>query len=187
MLLQNELCSVEISIDRTYTVGSADNKPYDTVYNPGNFRRDWNTTFSIEIDGINGKTKIALVGDFFSYDYECAILEGEVLTVLQNHSVSQIDIADGELLRHKEFECFGTNNAIYRVENGYVIYGEVQITMLDLQLNKLWDFSGRDIFVSVTGKNCFELTEDSIRLYDFEDNYYEIDFNGKLINEKMCN
>lgn len=34
---------------------------------------------------------------------------------------------------------------------------------------------------SVSGKNGFELCENSIKLYDFEDNFYEIDFMGNLI------
>ena len=36
-----------------------------------------------------------------------------------------------------------------------------------------------DIFVSITDKTPFEIKSDRICLYDFEDNYYEIDFNGK--------
>lgn len=53
--------------------------------------------------------------------------------------------------------------------------------MLDFNFAKKWSFSGKDIFVSLTEKNCFEPKENSICLYDFEDHYYEIDYNGKLI------
>lgn len=51
----------------------------------------------------------------------------------------------------------------------------MQITMLDLHLNKIWDFFGKDIFTS-----C-EVCEEKIKLYDWENSYYEIDFNGKII------
>ena len=34
---------------------------------------------------------------------------------------------------------------------------------------------------SVTGRPAFEMTENSIKLYDFQDNYYEIDYNGKEV------
>ena len=44
-----------------------------------------------------------------------------------------------------------------------------------------WKFSGRDIFVSASGKKSFELCEDRIKLYDFNDDYYEIDLNGNEI------
>ena len=64
---------------------------------------------------------------------------------------------------------------------GYLIYGEIEILMLDFDFNLMWKFSGKDIFVSVTGKKAFELCEDSIKLYDFEDNFYEIDYDGNKI------
>lgn len=78
---------------------------------------------------------------------------------------------------------FGCNYGIFRVQNGYIIYGEIEILMLDFEFNKKWAFSGKDIFVSISGKKSFELCENSIRLYDFEDNYYEIDYMGNLIME----
>lgn len=55
--------------------------------------------------------------------------------------------------------------------------------MLDFNFNKKWSFSGRDVFVSVSRRKPFELCENSIKLYDFEDNFYEIDFMGNLISE----
>ena len=35
MILQNEICHIEINIDETDTVGSADNRHYDVTLNPG--------------------------------------------------------------------------------------------------------------------------------------------------------
>ena len=67
--------------------------------------------------------------------------------------------------------------------DGYLIYGEIEIIKLDNKFNTAWKFSGKDIFVSISGKNAFELTEQSIKLYDFEDNFYELDFNGNVICE----
>ena len=32
MILENDICRIEISVDHTYTIGSADNKPYDKIY-----------------------------------------------------------------------------------------------------------------------------------------------------------
>ena len=84
-----------------------------------------------------------------------------------------------------KLDVFGTTFSIYRMSDGYLIYGEIEIIKLDNEFNTLWKFSGRDIFVSTTGKNAFELTDHSIKLYDFNDNFYEIDFDGKLINEEL--
>ena len=41
--------------------------------------------------------------------------------------------------------------------------------------------SMRDIFVSISNREPITIREKSICLYDFEDNYYEIDFDGKQI------
>ena len=50
-------------------------------------------------------------------------------------------------------------------------------------LNQIWRFSGKDIFAPARDKTTFTIENDSIKLYDFEDNFYELDFNGKLITE----
>lgn len=188
MKLKNELCSVEISIDTTYTVQSSDNRRYDLEWNPKNYKHnDYYKTFAIHIDLFNSEIDVALVGDFYSYDSNCAVLDGKVLTIMQNKAISQICVDDGALILHKEFECYGSTFGLYRVANGYVIYGELEIVMLDLNFDKIWEFSGRDIFVSQTREHVFVLGEHSIKLYDWEDNYYEIDYTGKLIREQPKN
>ena len=182
MILQNEICNIRISIDETFTVESTDNKPYDLVLNPYQIKRsDFYKVFAIEIDLYDKVMRIALIGDYYSYDDDCAVLDGEILTVLQNDTISQINIKDGALMFTKKFDCFGCNYGIYKVKKGYLIYGEIEILMLDFDFNLMWKFSGKDIFVSVTGKKAFELCEDSIKLYDFEDNFYEIDYDGNKI------
>lgn len=182
MVLENELCRVEINTDPCYTVASADNGHYDVILNPCNYRKsDMSKTLSIHVSLPEREYRIALTGSFFSDDRNCAVLDGETLTVLQDKALTQIAIAEGTVLRHTQVDCYGCNFEIHRVENGYIVYGEVEITMLDLELIKKWSFSGRDIFVSVTGKQAFEIRNDTICLYDFEDNYYEIDFSGKLL------
>ena len=51
MVLQNDICKVNISIDTTYTVESTDNKPYDLVINPRHLKHsDMYKVFSIQID-----------------------------------------------------------------------------------------------------------------------------------------
>lgn len=184
MELQNEVCYVKISVDEMYTVDSTDNKPYDLILNPDSYKHnDIYKVFSIEITNSSGKIRLALVGDFYSYDTDCAVLEDEVLTVLQNNSIVQIDMNNGLILRSKKFECFGCNYGIFKVKNGYIIYGEIEILMLDFEFDKKWAFLGKDIFVSLSGKKSFELCENSIKLYDIENNYYEIDYMGNLINQ----
>lgn len=154
--------------------------------NPRNYRHnDYYQTFTIHIDLFHRKIDIALVGDSFSYDADCAVLDGKVLTIMQNNTISQICVDNGALILHKEFECFGCTFGLHRVADGYIIYGEIEIIMLDWNFDKVWSFSGRDIFVSPTRENAFVLGEHSIQLYDWEDHFYEIDYAGKLIGEQM--
>lgn len=186
MHLKNEFCFVEISIDTTYSVQSSDNRHYDLEWNPQNYgQNDDYKTLSIYIDLFHRAIHIALVGDFLSYDFDCAVLDGKVLTILQNNTISQICVENGTFILHKEFECFGSTFGLYRVADGYIIYGEIEVIMLNLNFDKVWAFSGRDIFVSQTRENAFVLGQHSIKLYDWEDNFYEIDYTGKLIEEQM--
>ena len=182
MFLENEKCCIEIKIDECYTIDSTDNRYYDIVLNPCHYNRNdlWKT-FSIHVNLFKHEFYIALIGPFYAYDSNCAILDNETLTVLQDNMITQIRITDGTMLRYIKFDCFGCNFAIYKVEKGYIIYGEIEITMLDFDFIKKWSFSGKDIFVSITNKHSFEIQRNVICLYDFKDNYYKIDFEGNQV------
>ena len=183
--LQNEKYSVRITIADTYTVESADNRSYDYILNPNKLgRNNMYRTLCISVTGTKN-AEIALVGDYYTSDIDCAILEDNILTVLQNDYISQIDLETVQIIAGYELDVLGTTFSIYRISDGYLIYGEIEIIKFDNEFNVAWKFSGRDIFVSITDKNAFELTDRSIKLYDFEDNFYEIDFNGNLIREEL--
>ena len=182
MLLENENCIIEIEADGTYTVDSADNRYYDVILNPFNYTHgDLTKTFAISIDLFSKRFTAALIGPCLACDSDCAVLDNNILTVLMDTAIIRININDGSVIYHTELDCLGCNLAIYRIDKGYIVYGETEITMLDPDFEKKWSFSGEDIFASVSGKVPFEITENSIRLYDFEDNFYEIDFDGNRI------
>ena len=182
MLLENEVCTVKIILDDTYTVGSADNRHYDMVINPSDLSSsDLSKTFSISIDLRHHIHVIALVGSYLSCEYDCAILEGRDLLVLQDNCLVVIDVFSGTLIKYIQMECFGSNFGIYRIPKGYIIYGEIEIIMLNDAFEKQWTFSGRDIFVTQSTKKPFVIVEDAIELFDWEDNYYKIDFEGNQI------
>ncbi len=185
MLLSNDLCTVKIYIDETYNINSTDNKYYDIIYNPEQFQKnDFYKALIIHIDLFSKEYSIALIGDYYSNDGDCALLNDDILTVLQNDYITQINVKTGLIInRIHLIDNFGINFAIYKSQKGYVIYGEIEITALNNDFQTEWTFSGRDIWASITGKNPFELCDDRIKLYDFNDNYYEIDLNGKVIKD----
>ena len=129
--------------------------------------------------------RIALIVDPLTSGQGCAILEGNILTVLQNDRITQIDLGTVQMIANHELDIFGTTFSIHRLLDGYLIYGEIEIIRLDDAFQAVWKFSGKDIFVSVTGKQSFELTDETIKLYDFEDNFYELDYNGNVIREVL--
>ena len=184
MLLENEVCAAKISVDDTYTIGSDDNRQYDAVINPSNLTcHDLSKTFSISIDLYDHAYTIALVGSCLSCEYDCAILEGGALLVLQDDDLVIIDVLSGTLVKYTHMDCFGSNFGIFRIPKGYIIHGEIEIIMLNCELEKQWSFAGRDIFVTQSNKKPFTLSDDAIELFDWEDNYYKIDFEGNLIEE----
>lgn len=86
-----------------------------------------------------------------------------------------------QLVKYKKIDCFGDNFAIYLINNGYIIHGEIEVFKLDYELDKIWEFSGADILVTQDNKLPFLIDEDRIKIYDWNGIYYEIDLNGKLI------
>lgn len=77
------------------------------------------------------------------------------------------------VLYRKLRDFSGVSYGIYKVQDGYIVYGELEIVMLDLEFNEKWNFLARDIITS------FEIAETTIKLSDWNNNHYEIDFNGK--------
>lgn len=74
------------------------------------------------------------------------------------------------------------NFKIYKLEDGYLTHGEICITKIDFQGNKVWEFSGADIWVSVDkGEKEVILEKEHILLRDFNGGKYIIDYNGKRI------
>ena len=120
-------------------------------------------------------------------NYDCYLLEGEVLTVLKYTRVFQFQVSGGELINVQTLEVEDCPFGLYSVLAGYIVHGELEIAMYDKQFRLKWRFSGRDIFASSTDKQVFRMLEDRICLFDFWDNYYEIDYNGKLLLDRPIN
>ena len=120
-------------------------------------------------------------------DYDCYLLEGEILTVLKYTRVFQFQVSDGELINVQTLEVEDCPFGLYSVPDGYIVHGELEIAMYDKHFRLKWRFGGRDIFASSTDKQVFRMLEDRICLFDFWDNYYEIDYNGKLLVDRPIN
>lgn len=74
------------------------------------------------------------------------------------------------------------NFKIYKINGGYLTHGELNITKISPNGEKLWEFSGADIWVSVDeGEEVVIFEKDYILLRDFTGDKYKIDYNGNPI------
>ena len=181
--LENDLCRIEIAVDESYSSGADFQSKYDTVINPNDLPPDdYSKAYSIGVTLRDRAYSVLLIGDCNCWDVNCAVIDDELLTILQGWDIVQFNVNTATVMRTVTLDTMAPNFEIYKVDSGYLIYGETNITMLNGKLETLWSFSGQDIIVSTSGKTPFEIKADRICLYDFEDNYYELDFNGNEIH-----
>ena len=183
IVIQTDYVKITIKPDETYTIDSVDNRPYDIIMNPFKYTRN-NYAKAMEIviqNEVYEETRIALIGSLYGYESDCAVLNNKELLVLIDKDIFIINIDDYMLVKYKSTDCFGDNFAVYLVSDGYIIHGEMEIFKLDYELNKVWQFSGADIFVTQDDKLPFLIDGDRLKIYDWNGTYYEIDLNGNLI------
>ena len=74
--------------------------------------------------------------------------------------------------------CF----SIHKYQDTYISHGEMAIARIDKTGNKLWSYSGADIFVCLYSGDPFKMHDSHIALTDFNGRCYQIDYDGKTIN-----
>ena len=180
--LENDMCSVQIAIEESFETDKNFSSRYDYIINPHSYPQDDDyKAYAIHVRLKDQTYSAALIGDYNCWDENCAVIEGNILTILQGWEITQLDVISAKVMRTAEIDSICPNVELHRVETGYLVYGEFDITMLNDRLEKLWSFSGHDVFASSTNKPAFEIREDRICLYDFVGNYYELDFQGNVI------
>lgn len=177
MRLKNGSYDVAVSIDPTYTLGSADNViQYDRVLTAyGLEKGDHYTTFCIRVIADEREFSIALIGGDNCDDSECAVLDGNVLTVLQNESITGIDLEKCSITNSKKLPTICVNYALFKVKGGLVVIGELDITGLDCEYNVVWQYGARDIITN------YEILEDRIEYSDCSGREYVIYFEENSI------
>ena len=109
------------------------------------------------------------------------LLDGDRLLITCGNEVFCLLLPSLELLWHTQVDmatCF----EIVPYQDDYITHGEVEISRLNRQGEILWQFSGKDIFVSpIERMPSFTLTPKGIELIDFNYESYFIDYQGKII------
>lgn len=175
---------VEVINEPTYNFGSSDNHfnylkhyfgyggaEYPTSKHGIKIYRDDQIIDSCIIIGSGGATGV---------HQNSSLLDNDQLLLCCCDNIFCITLPDLALKWKTEADqatCF----QIFQHQDDYIIHGELQVTKLDKEGNKKWEFGGADIFVNIDNEEEFKLEEDGILLTDFAKTKYKIDFDGKLI------
>ncbi len=140
---------------------------------------------TIHIKNHNGITiKIALLDIIGSNSEHCAVLEDDSLIFVLFNVIVQIDLHSGSIMRCVPCDNLGGLFEIHLVENCYILYGECSVFRYDLDFNRIWEFSARDILVSSNGAKSFWIDDGNIHCLDWLDWHYVLDFDGNVISEQ---
>lgn len=187
MIVNNAPFYIEVSEDNDYSLNSTDNiHSYDVILNPENRRRDdFHKKISIKTED---KSALLICG-YCSYSDNVLFVDN-LLVIMCENIIYKIDVEKMEIVFRKVMYdmsencpvCISTFE-IHKIQNGYIVYGEMEILKLDDDFNVLNMFMGKDIFVTVDGSSAFEMNENGIVVRDFIGNIYYLDYNCKLIKE----
>jgi len=175
---------IEIINEPDYTPGSADNLiTYALVYpdKTSDYRNLSKHGIRIMQDGKEISSALISAGGGFTGIHEKSFLiKNDTLFICCGSEVYSLEIPSLKLNWNKEIDtatCF----EIYEFEDDFIVHGEVEISRVTNSGTIKWQFSGRDIFVSVNGKKEFEITGNTIKLTDFQNFQYALNSDGKQI------
>ena len=128
---------------------------------------------------------IVLTVSFYTPNSDFAFIDGDSLFLFLNDAAIIYNLKTGEVEKRVNLHLTGTLFSVYTYLDDFILYCETDIIRMNRNLDLLWDFSARDIFVRYHGDEpAFEMYPDRIRLYDFSDCSYEIDYDGKILKNK---
>ncbi len=178
----------DISVCETkpFNPGSADNKHYEKIF--WIEKSTYKKYIEVKIETYDSIRYVLFVVSYHTliHYHSSVALHVRGLFMMFNEVLCVFDPETLEIEKQTTIDkMFGTMFDVYPYKKDYILYGETDIYRVSGDLDILWRFSGRDIFVRYKSEEpAFEMKEDRICLYDFLDNYYEIDYDGKMICEK---
>lgn len=163
-----------------YSFKSSDNKNYDSVFVIE--ESEFNKSIEIEIEQYGEIRTVLMVVPYYTPTESFVAPHRDGLFMMLNDILCVFSLDTASVIKCTRINPIGTMFEVHQLENEYILYGETEIYRISQDLVVKWAFSGRDIFVRYQGDEpAFLMKQDRICLYDFEDNYYEINFEGKLI------
>lgn len=167
----------------SYNPDSVDNKPYDKIIIIE--ESDFNKYLELEISKDNNLYYVLLVVPYHTPIDSCAVVSDNCLFLMLNDTLCLFSLESLDITKKVELDVLGTMFEAHAYKDDFILYGEIEIFRVNKNLDVIWSFSARDIFVRYKGDEpAFEMKRDRICLIDFLDYYYEIDYDGNKIVDR---
>lgn len=181
---QYKYFTIEVLDEPTYKYGSTDNNfNYSKYYFNDDAEKYPVSKHGVKIYQDNQIINSCIIigsGGATGVHQNSSLLNNNQLVICCCDTIFCLTLADLELkwkTQADQATCF----KLFKLQNDYLVHGELQITRLDKDGKIKWQFGGADIFVSIEDEEEFKLAEDHIMLTDFGKTKYKIDFDGKLL------
>ncbi|MCK6640031.1 MAG: hypothetical protein L6Q81_08090 [Bacteroidia bacterium] len=153
---------------------------FDTEYKPSSivkiFVSDGNNTSHCAMIAASGGGTTVHSTSFVANETE--------LVVCCSDTVFSLSIPDLKLKWHTkadEATCF----EIFKIQNGFIVHGELSISRLDENGNIIWQNQGADIFTTIEGTDNFTVADGYIIATDFGYRKYKFNFAGVDISDTI--
>jgi hypothetical protein len=171
--------SIGLINDTTYNPGSSDNlmdyaRFYSNEMHPDYHYLTRHGIFILKNDEIETSICICSSGGHTGIHPTCAVFEYNHLTICCADSIFCLRVPELDLAWMAKAD-FATCFEIFKYEDGYIVHGELEISRLDKDGSKIWQFSGSDIFTTPTGKNDFILNGNVIEAVCWDGVKFKID------------
>lgn len=176
--------TIKVLDEPTYKFDSTDNKfVYSKTYFGDNAEQYPTSKHGIKIyrdDQIIDSCILIGSGGSTGVHQNSSLIDNDRLLICCCNTVFSLTIPSLELkwkTQADQATCF----QIFKQQDEYIIHGELQVTKLNKDGNKIWEFGGADIFVLIDNEEEFKIESDGILLTDYCKTIYKIDFDGKLL------
>lgn len=175
-------------IEETNSLNPTDNSyKYDNVISDGG-TSDCSSKYGILIKDSTGKITrncllIGTSGCGQSLCKESCLISEDNLYICVSNKVFSLSLKVFQLNWYKEVD-FATAFGIYKLNDDFIIHGELYITRINKNGEIIWQHSSSDIFVSPNPKNFptdnFYIKENMIFAKSWDERKYCISYDGKM-------
>ncbi len=110
----------------------------------------------------------------------CYVIDDITLLLCVGDPIFCLGIPSLELLWISQVDsacCFG----IYKISDGFIIHGELEITRINTSGNIVWQHSGSDIFTTAKGGDTFKIENDIIYAKSWDHRRYKFSLSGEVL------